>query len=257
MPCKFIKSKSITPILFAFSLLLPIASNAANSCSEVLTEKSDQVSQLEKEGDRFNLNHSYIAPTFNRIPPGKFVMFTHDFRGNSFPGQSIDVTLTESFHLMTTPVTQLMWAKLLVLMGNVRPDSINPSIFKNGEDSVKFRNFEDSGISMTMQPNHPVENLRAIDIELFITRLNELSRLAVPQVQKALREIIPDHKLNDVYDLPTEAQMSYVLSNLGQAPHDYFDNNGDMEKYAWMVTNSGNHTHNVATRTPRVIAGRE
>jgi formylglycine-generating enzyme required for sulfatase activity len=89
----------------------------------------------------------------------------------------------------------------------------------------------------------------------FVKDVNELSSSEDPAIQALLLRIIPDHKPGDVYDLPTEAQWAFVARNRGKNYKDYFDRDDSslVPDYAWVGVNSGDHTHAVGTRKPRVL----
>jgi formylglycine-generating enzyme required for sulfatase activity len=108
-----------------------------------------------------------------------------------------------------------------------------------------------------MKPDHPVERVSYNDAVEFVSALNELSMKDDNKIQELLKDIIPDHRLGDKYDLPTEAQWEFVKRNRGNAKGLYFDrdDSSEMSLYAWWKENSGNQTHAVASLQPRMIDG--
>jgi formylglycine-generating enzyme required for sulfatase activity len=183
--------------------------------------------------------------TFHDLTPGKFKM------GDA----QIDTEITKPFAMMQTQVTQMMWARLKVAMGEKDLNKINPSNFKTGTDSTTV-NIE--GIDVQMKPDHPVEHVSYEDIKEFLVGLNKLSNSGDAKDQALLDKLIPGHKKGDVYDLPTEAQWEFTIRDRGNVNKKYFDRDDevDLPNYAWYFGNSGNETHAVATKQPRMIDGK-
>jgi formylglycine-generating enzyme required for sulfatase activity len=161
--------------------------------------------------------------------------------------------------MMDTQVTQMMWAKIMIALGETDPGKINPSEFKTGPDSTT-ENIE--GIAVEMKGNHPVEEVRWDDIvHRYIKGLNHLSSHGDAEMQELLQELFPGHQKGDIYDLPTEAQWEFVMRDRGQANKKFFDRDDEAEvrKHAWFNKNSQSEhypkgsTHAVATRQPRMI----
>jgi formylglycine-generating enzyme required for sulfatase activity len=137
-------------------------------------------------------------------------------------------------------------------MNETDPDMINPSEFKNGAESITVKI---GSRIITMQPDHPVENVSWEMVVKFIGDLNYLSKSDDENIQSQLRAIMPGHQKGDVYDLPTEAQWEFVMRNRGKANKAFFDRDYEVDilNYAWVSENSGDQTHAVATRLPRII----
>ena len=183
--------------------------------------------------------------TFHEVKPGKFRMhYSH-----------VDTEITQPFEMMATEVTQMMWARLKIAMGEKNLNKINPSYFKTGTDS---RTVSIEGIDVEMKPNHPVEQVSYVDIQEFIDGLNRLSNSSDAKTQELLIKLMPGHKKGDHYDLPTQAQWMFVRLDRGHATKTYFDRDDQAElpNYAWFEINSGDQTHAVATLLPRLIDGK-
>jgi len=121
-----------------------------------------------------------------------------------------DVILSRYFEVQATPVTQLQWA--LVMLEN-------PSFFIEGGEWVKIKNK-----TILMNPNHPVERVSWVDIQIFIEKLNQLD---------------PDY----VYRLPTEAEWEYSARD---ARISSMIKNAN--EVAWYFSNSEMKTHEVASQ---------
>lgn len=188
---------------------------------------------------------------FHEVLPGKFKMGDNQ----------VDTEITKPFAMMQTLVTQWMWANLKIAMGEKEIDMINPSIFKEGEDSSVFKNMGGINKDIQMNADHPVENVSWVMIDDFIDGLNRLSKSDDLKIQKILENLIPDHKKGDIYDFPTEAQWEFVMRNRGRANQVHYNKSDDKElgNYAHYFANSKSDqypegsTHVVATKLPRMI----
>ena len=165
---------------------------------------------------------AYIRLGFHLIQGGRF---TRDIQFEKVEAE------ISSFELMTTPVTQAVWTGIM--------DS-NPSHFIDDIDQ-------------------PVENINWHDAKAFVEKLNRLSQSTDSSIQKLIQKFIFDHKRGDIYDLPTAAQWEFVMKDFPlrdgnlTVPQD----DTELQEYAWIYSNSGQTTHPVATRKPRLINGHE
>jgi formylglycine-generating enzyme required for sulfatase activity/MoxR-like ATPase len=184
---------------------------------------------------------------FHEIKPGKFNM--------GEIGSQVETEITIPFEMMETQVTQMMWARLKIAMGEKDLNKINPSNFKTGTDSTTV-NIE--GIDVQMKADHPVEQVSWTDVKEFIDGLNKLSSTGDTKTQGLLEKLIPGHKKGDIYDFPSEAQWEFVMRDRGNANKKHFDrdDDADLPKHAWFSVNSGDETHAVATLQPRMIDGK-
>lgn len=196
---------------------------------------------------------------FRRLPPGRFEMNDMD--------SALEVILTHEIEMMTTPVTQKMWAEL---MGQ------NPSEFWNGLETIEL---EINGNRISMQPDHPVENLTWWSAVVFANRLSEkmglkpaydLSNLKLDGHAEdgtllapagEIRILAPDGDIYraEGYRLPTEAEQEYVLRNLGatktEFPHGL--SLAELSDYGWNKLNSGGSTHAVGTTSKTLMVNGE
>jgi formylglycine-generating enzyme required for sulfatase activity len=158
--------------------------------------------------------------SFVSIPAGTFQMgsLVGEFGHNYFEALHT-VTISRSFEMQATTVTQFQW---FVEMGG------NPSSFKDRkycpEDYVEVR-------GTALCPNNPVENISWNDAQGFIQKLNARGD-------------------GYTYRLPTEAEWEYAARAKTQTSY-YFGNNANVVgDYAWVGDNAGNQTHAVATKLP-------
>lgn len=176
-----------------------------------------------------------ILPVFEETLVGKAARFVPihaplEFEMGS-PAQAKDrsdnetlhhVTLTHSFEIQSTSVTQLQW---YLVMGS------NPSRFKKQDQCDQGSFPEPQEHLPAMCKHHPVENVSWDDAQIFIQKLNQLQS-------------------SYTYRLPTEAEWEYVAH--AGLPSEYAYGWGDEfdPQYAWYDGNSGNRTHAVGTKLP-------
>jgi len=132
--------------------------------------------------DRFglymDLDYQGIRQRFRWIMPGTFQMGSPENEKERSSNETLhEVALTQGFWLADSACTQALWTA--VMTGN-------PSRFQDG-------------------PNHPVENVRWLDVQQFIEKLNTL---------------FPDLHAN----LPTEAQWEYACRAGTQTPFSFGEN---------------------------------
>lgn len=120
---------------------------------------------------------------------------------DSIPGLKVqfykfksETTNLEAFHLMSTPVTQVVWQKIGQLINSKeflpRPLSLNPAI--------------------AMGDLLPVANVSFIEVMTWIHGLNKLSA----QGNAELAEIIKEHKSGDTYTLPSMEQWKVFFDEI-------------------------------------------
>lgn len=152
----------------------------------------------------FNVN----GVTFKmiRVEGGTFTMGATPEQGSDAENDekpAHEVTLSP-FYIGETEVTQQLWQ---AVMGN------NPSQYV-GEQ-------------------HPVERVNRNDCLSFISKLNEMTRMA--------------------FRLPTEAEWEYAARG-GQISQGYkYSGSNDINEVAWYKDNSGNTTHDVRSKNPNEL----
>lgn len=189
----------------------------------------------------------FRAAQFHSIKPGYFKM------GIGLKDtEPVDTWITKPFEMMSTLFTQAMWVRLQIAMKNSDLKNINPSVFKDGDDSVVL-SFD--GQSVRLKPDHPLENVSWDDFKVFLNKLNDLSKSDDSKIQDLLISLFPGHQKDDIYDLPSEAQWEFVYNNRGAITEPRFltDSSEEILKYAWMRENSDMQTHEVAQLLPRLI----
>ena len=169
---------------------------------------------------------SFEPVVFVSISAGSFLMGSPGSEANrdSNEGPQHRVTLTRSFEIQRTEVTQWHWFSQ---MGE------NPSRFDESSHCP--------GEHVTLQgtalcPNHPVEVVSWSKVQIFLTRLNaEFGR----------RE-------GYEYRLPTEAEWEYAARAGTQTAYSFGNRNNARElgKYGWFIGNSGGQTRAVASLLP-------
>jgi formylglycine-generating enzyme required for sulfatase activity len=180
-------------------------------------------------------------PIFYNIRTTPFIM---DSQGQK------NKTELSPFTILATPVTQMMYARLMIAIGETDLKIINPSVYVDGPNSISM---DINGIKFKMRPNNPVENITKWDIsKKLIPKLNQLSDIEDETVQEILKEIIPDHQQGDHYDLPTEAQVEYLMKTATTDDGDTVDAmimRSDLEKLSIYATiNEGENRPNLGTR---------
>jgi formylglycine-generating enzyme required for sulfatase activity len=146
------------------------------------------------------------------IPAGTFMMGSPaNEKGLSGDEWQHEVTLTQTYYLGMTPVTQSQYQQV---MGE------NPSYFQG----TKIKAFSS---------HHPVENISWDDAAEFCRRLSELP------AEKAVGR---------VYRLPTEAEWEYACRAGSKTAYSFGESSESLGDYAWFDGNSNNQTHPVGEK---------
>ena len=185
-----------------------------------------------------------------RFPAGNFQM------GGD---RKVNVELTHSFAGKLNVVTQAEWVQV---MGE------NPAHFAKGPHSISIAV---KGQRVTMQPNHPVENISWWSAIVFANRISEKAGLkpafdvsaitfegraengTLDAVSGKLKINAPngDIYLAEGYRLPTEAETEYVLRDFGKGNGDFPNglNESTISQVAWINENSNGTTQPVGVKT--------
>lgn len=123
------------------------------------------------------------------------------------------VTLTRSFEMQRTPITQLEWA---LVMGE------NPSYFKKYGKKILFNGFE-----AIVNLNQPVENVSWSDVQRFVQKLNKLDA-------------------HYAYRLPTEAEWEFMARGGKESAYPHGDSPSGLHENAWYVHSARGQTAEVA-----------
>lgn len=181
-------------------------------------------------------------------------------------GGEEDIVFKNSLSVMSTKVTQKMWAEVM---------GFNPSKFKDGPDSVTLNV---NGKLIQMQPDYPVENINWWSAVTFANKLSEMHNLKpaydlskiewVPGTSAAFGNLTPKSgdstamnlmenpdKYSKVYEnsegyrLGTMYEKMYLMSNLsamdGKYPHNI--DRAELADYAWFSENAEGRTYPVGT----------
>jgi len=216
-------------------------------------EKKEKTERSRIKGETQD-PHSEIK--FFPIPSGEFkIKKTH----------KKSIHLTHPFEAMSTEVTQKQWVEL---MGK------NPSFFSNGVYRLAL---EVNDNLITLQPDHPVENISWWSTLVFANRLSEKDGLkpaydlsdiqwkkGTSAEEGTLEAISGTIKLNSTdgtyygvegYRLPTEAEQVYLLRGTDASQTTPLYSLEEITDYAWCVENTGGTTHPVGLLLPTIING--
>lgn len=199
---------------------------------------------------------------FHKIEPGIFMM--------GEPGKQVPVEIKDSFEMMATLVTQQMWEQLMLLIGKTQMEDIYPSYYSPLKiDHLSQEQITGPDMVGHMLKHHPVEYiplsiLRGVTNpsnpplgHSILHQLNVLSNSGNDNIQQQLRDLMPGHQKGDIYDIPTDAQWEYVMTNLGKNPEFLgikgTDMGDDFSKHSWDASNSNDHTQIVALKQPRIV----
>ena len=161
---------------------------------------------------------------FLKISAGNFLMGTPDSEAKrtSNEGPQHLVTLTRSFEIQRTEVTQWHWFSV---MGN------NPSRFASSSHCPQEHVILQG---TALCPNHPVERVSWNDTQTFLSLLNARVR----------------EEEGYSYRLPTEAEWEYATRAGTQTAYSFGNDVNELNQYGWYSSNSGGQTQAVASLRP-------
>jgi formylglycine-generating enzyme len=157
-----------------------------------------------------------VSFQLNLIPEGRFVMGTERPDHEESASPRYEVKISKPFFLLTTPVTQALYLKVM--------------------DEARFK---------FPHPEHPAENVSWYDALEFCNRLSKLEGLE-PAYQVSLKGVHWSRSANG-YRLPTEAEWEHAARAHNTHPYAGGD---EVESLAWCSLNASSSTHPVAQKAP-------
>ncbi len=152
---------------------------------------------------------------FLLIPAGKFLMGStkEDQNTKSHELPQHEVTITKSFYLSETEITQSQWDKVM------------------GADSWKKNSSYGDDGPYGEGPNHPVYYVSFNDIMKFLQKMKEIES-------------------SRTYRLPTEAEWEYAARAGSTTAYYFGDDPSKLDSYAWFLENAKKTTNPVAQKEP-------
>ena len=226
---RYIDSRQLMTRAELFGLMVKeIARGQRNTDTLSLEEK------IKKEDEKKAFED--LSPTgekilFHRIENGSFMM------GHKKTAPTHE-TIEESFQLAITSTTQIVWRQVLEAARNQFPGQFSDLPSNPSSQKGDFL---------------PVDNITYNQVARWLEALNLLASAADPIVN----EIMPGHRIGDIYRLPTEIEWEFVARDRGRLPPTFVLGEilEGMDPYIWSSKNAGRALQRVATRLPLQLSG--
>jgi len=182
-----------------------------------------QTKAHKNAGESWLLKCSKFTIPLRRCPAGRFTMGSPESEpGRDSDENQVEVTLTEDFWIMETPVTQLIWSEV------------------TNTTRVRFNSF---GIRLWSERYGKGPEVPAYDVPW--SWANEFAAYLTQHLQK-IRKIPKGMR----FALPTEAQWEYACRAGTSTTFNFGDDRNILADYAWFATNSQFRVHPAGQKRP-------
>jgi hypothetical protein len=175
-------------------------------------------------------------------PTGEKILFSRIEKGSFLMGHKksdpTHETIEKSFQLAITSTTQIVWKQVLEAARSQFPGQFSELPSNPSSQKGDFL---------------PVDNITYNQVGRWLEALNALASASDPIVN----QIMPGHKIGDIYRLPTEIEWEFVARDRGRLPPAFVlgDILEGMDPYIWSRKNAGRSLQQVATRQPMLLSG--